>query len=368
MVQHRTSRNCGLVPLQRIGDSSVELDFLPELVLTAVEGRPMKRRELIRWVCGAAVMWPFGARAQQQQPAPVIGLLSIASPAPFANLIAALREGLQKTGYVEGQNLDIEFRWAEGHFDKLAPLAADLVSRRVAVIVATGGPAPALAAKAATSTIPIVFNVGADPVKLGLVASFNRPGGNVTGVSFFVAELDAKRLGLLHELVPGAGRTAVLLNPKNPNAAPQLSDITKAAQTLGLQITVLHAATVDDLNTALANSPSADTGALLVGADAFFNSRRDQIVGLVARLGLPAIYEVREFAAAGGLISYGTSLVDAYRQVGIYTGRLLKGETPAELPVIQPTRFELVINMRTAEGLKLTVPPLLLAQADEVIE
>lgn len=328
----------------------------------------MKRRELIRWVCGAAVMWPFGTRAQRQQPAPVIGLLSIASPAPFANLIAALHEGLQKTGYVEGQNLDIEFRWAEGHFDKLAPLAADLVSRQVAVIVATGGPAPALAAKAATSTIPIVFNVGADPVKLGLVASFNRPGGNVTGVSFFVAELDAKRLGLLHELVPHAERTAVLLNPKNPNAGPQLSDMTKAAETLGLQITVLHAATVDDLNTVLANSPSADTGALLVGADAFFNSRRDQIVGLVARLGLPAIYEVREFVAAGGLMSYGTSLVDAYRQVGVYTGQLLKGETPADLPVIQPTRFELVINLKTAEGLRFTVPPSLLAQADEVIE
>jgi putative ABC transport system substrate-binding protein len=275
---------------------------------------------------------------------------------------------LQRTGYVEGQNLDIEFRWAEGHFDRLAPLAADLVNRQVAVIVATGGPAPALAAKAATSTIPIVFNVGADPVKLGLVASFNRPGGNVTGVSFFVAELDSKRLGLLSDLVPGVRQTAVLLNPKNPNAGPQLSDITKAADTLGLQIIVLHAATVGDLDTVLANSPSADTGALLVGADAFFNSRRDQIVGLVARLGLPAIYEVREFVAAGGLMSYGTSLVDAYDQVGVYSGRILKGEKPTELPVVQPTRFELVINIKTANNLGLTVPPLLLAQADEVIE
>jgi putative ABC transport system substrate-binding protein len=328
----------------------------------------MKRRELIKWVFGAAAVWPLATRAQQQRPTPVIGLLSIASPAPFANLVAALRQGLQRTGYVEGQNLDIEFRWAEGHFDRLAPLAADLVNRQVAVIVATGGPAPALAAKAATSTIPIVFNVGADPVKLGLVASFNRPGGNVTGVSFFVAELDSKRLGLLHDLVPGVRQTAVLLNPKNPNAGPQLSDITKAADTLGLQIIVLHAATVGDLDTVLANSPSADTGALLVGADAFFNSRRDQIVGLVARLGLPAIYEVREFVAAGGLMSYGTSLVDAYDQVGVYSGRILKGEKPAELPVVQPTRFELVINIKTANNLGLTVPPLLLAQADEVIE
>jgi putative ABC transport system substrate-binding protein len=328
----------------------------------------MKRRELIRGVCGAAVMLPLAARAQQPVATPVIGLLSIASPAPFANLVAALRQGLKKTGYVEGHNLDIEFRWAEGHFDRLAPLAADLVSRQVAVIVATGGPAPALAAKTATSTIPIVFNVGADPVKLGLVASFSRPGGNVTGVSFFVAELDAKRFGLLHELVPGARRTAVLLNPKNPNAGPQLSDITKTADTLGLEIIVLHAATVGDLDTVLANSPSLDAGALLVGADAFFNSSRDQIVGLVARLGLPAIYEVREFVAAGGLMSYGTSLVDAYHQVGVYTGRILKGEKPDELPVIQPTRFELVINMKTANGLGLTVPPSLLAQADEVIE
>ena len=313
-------------------------------------------------------MWPLATRAQQSRPTPVIGLLSIASPAPLAKLVAALRQGLQETGYVEGQNLDIEFRWAEGHFDRLAPLAADLVSRRVAVIVATGGPAPALAAKAATSTSPIVFNVGADPVKLGLVASFNRPGGNVTGVSFFVAELDAKRLGLLRELVPGARRISVLLNPKNPNAGPQLSDITKAADTLGLQTSVLHAATVADLDTVLANSPSADTGALLVGADAFFNSRRDQIVGLVAHLSLPAIYEVREFVAAGGLMSYGTSLVDAYHQVGVYTGRILAGEKPDELPVVQPTRFEMVVNLKTAQALGVTIPPLLLATADEVIE
>jgi putative tryptophan/tyrosine transport system substrate-binding protein len=328
----------------------------------------MNRRELIRWVCGAAGMWPVATRAQQPRPTTVIGLLSIASPAPFANLVAALRQGLEETGYVEGRNLDIEFRWAEGHFDRLASLATDLVNRQVAVIVATGGPAPALAAKAATSTIPIVFNVGADPVKLGLVASFNRPGGNVTGVSFFVAELDAKRLGLLRELVPGASRIAVLLNPKNPNAGPQLSDITKAADTLRLQITVLHASTVDDLGTVLANSPSADTAALLVGADAFFNSRRDQIVGLIAHLGLPAIYEVREFVAAGGLMSYGTSLVDAYHQVGVYTGRILAGEKPNELPVVQPTRFEMVVNLKTAQALGVTIPPALLATADEVIE
>ena len=328
----------------------------------------MKRRELIGGLCGAAVMWPLATRAQQQLPTPVIGLLSIGSPEPFAHLIAALREGLQKTGYIESQNLAIEFRWAEGHFDRLAPLAADLVQRQVAVIVATGGPAPALAAKAATSTIPTVFNVGADPAKLGLVASFSRPEGNATGVSFFVAELDAKRLGLLHELAPEVERIAVLLNSKNPNAGPQLRDLTQAVETLGLQLAVLHAATPGDLNAVLANSPSADTGALLVGADAFFNSRRDQIIGPAAHLRLPAIYEVREFVTAGGLMSYGTSLADAYRQVGVYTGRILKGEKPAELPVVQPTRFELVINMKTAKELGLTVPPLLLAQADEVIE
>jgi putative ABC transport system substrate-binding protein len=327
----------------------------------------MKRRELIRGMCGAAVIWPLAARAQQQ-PTPVIGLLSIGSPAPFATLVAALRRGLQEIGYVEGQNLGIEYRWAEGHFDRLAPLAVDLVDRQVEIIVATGGPAPALAAKAATSTIPIVFNVGADPVKLGLVASFSRPGGNVTGVSFFVAELDAKRLGLLHQLVPDASQIAVLLNPNNPNAGPQLRDITEAAHALGLQITVLHAANEGDLNKVLDKSPEPDTGALLVGAEAFFNSRRDQIVGLVGRLGLPAIYEVREFVAAGGLMSYGTSLIDAYRQVGVYAGRILKGQKPAELPVVQPTRFELVINMKTAMALGLTVPATLLAQADEVIE
>jgi ABC-type uncharacterized transport system substrate-binding protein len=327
----------------------------------------MRRREFVRLAAGTAMMWPRGARAQQQ-PMPVIGFLSIGSPAPFATLVAALRRGLQEIGFVEGQNLGIEYRWAEGHFDRLAPLAADLVGRQVEVIVATGGPAPALAAKAATSTIPIVFNVGSDPVKLGLVASFSRPGGNVTGVSFFVAELDAKRLGLLHELVPGTSRIAVLLNPNNPNAGPQLRDITEAAHTLGLQITVLHAANEGDLNKVLAKLPEADTGALLVGAEAFFNSRRDQIVALVGGLGLPAIYEVREFVAAGGLMSYGTSLIDAYRQVGVYVGRILKGQKPAELPVVQPTRFELVINMKTAMALGLTVPPTLFAQADEVIE
>jgi ABC-type uncharacterized transport system substrate-binding protein len=327
----------------------------------------MKRRELIGGMCGAAVIWPLAARAQEQ-PTPVIGFLSIGSPAPFATFVAALRRGLQEVGYVEGQNLRIEYRWAEGHFDRLAPLASDLVGRQVEVIVATGGPAPALAAKAATSTIPVVFNVGADPVKLGLVTSFARPEGNLTGVSFFVAELDAKRLGLLHELVPAAGRIAVLLNPNNPNAGPQLRDITEAAHALGLQISVLHAANEGDLNKVLAKSPDTDTGALLVGAEAFFNSRRGQIVELVGRLGLPAIYEVREFVAAGGLMSYGTSLTDAYRQVGVYVGRILKGQKPAELPVVQPTRFELVINMKTAMALGLTVPPTLLAQADEVIE
>ena len=291
----------------------------------------MSRRLLIGALCGAAIMWPLATLAQQQQTTPAIGLLSIGSPTPFALPITALREGLQKTGYAEGQNLAIEYRWAEGHFDRLASLAPDLVRRQVAVIVATSGPAPALAAKAATSTIPVLFNVGADPVKLGLVASFSRPEGNVTGVSFFVAELDGKRLGLLNQLVPEAKQIVVLLNLKNPNAGPQLRDMTNAADTLRVQITPLYAAIVDELNTVLTNSPSADTGAVLVGAHVFFNSRRDQIIGLVGHLRLPAIYEVREFVAAGGLMSYGTSLADAYRQLGVYVGRVLKGEKPTEL-------------------------------------
>jgi putative ABC transport system substrate-binding protein len=326
----------------------------------------IRRRDLIAFA-GNAVLWPPAAHAQQKVMS-VIGFLGAASPAPFADYVAAFRQGLAETGYVEGQNLAIEFRWAEGHYDQLAPLAADLVSRQVAVIAAFGGPLPALAAKAATSTIPIVFNMAGDPVKRGLVASLNRPGGNVTGYNMLGSELDGKRLGLLHDMAPNAGRVAVLLNPKNPNASAQTQDVEAAARELGEQITILRAASEGELDAALAKSQLADAGALLVGGDAFLNSRRDRIVELVASSALPAIYPGREFVAAGGLMSYATSIADAYRQIGVYVGRILKGEQPADLPVMQPTRFELVINLKTAKALGITVPPILLAQADEVIE
>jgi putative tryptophan/tyrosine transport system substrate-binding protein len=329
-------------------------------------GVQMRRRELVL----SLMTGMMGARAlrAQQKAMPVIGFLNGASSAPFADYVAAFRQGLAETGYVEGQNLAIEFRWAEGHYDQLAPLAADLVSRQVAVIAAFGGPLPALAAKTATSTIPIVFNMAGDPVKRGLVASLNRPGGNVTGYNMLGSELDGKRLGLLHDLAPNAGRVAVLLNPKNPNASAQTQDVEAAAHALGEQITILRAASEGELDAALAKSQLAAAGALLVGGDAFFNSRRDRIVELVASAALPAIYPGREFVAAGGLMSYATSIGDAYRQVGVYVGRILKGEQPADLPVMQSSRFELVINLKTAKALDVNVPPILLAQADEVIE
>ncbi len=326
----------------------------------------MKRRAFITLLGGAAAAWPLAARAQQ--PMPVIGYLNGTSPAPSAQFVAAFRQGLNETGYAEGRNVTIEYRWAEGRYDRMTEMAGDLVRRQVAVIVASGGAAAIASAKQATATIPILFVTGSDPVQTDLVASLNRPGGNVTGVHFFTVELESKRLGLLRDLVPNAATIAVLLNPTYPNAAFHLQEVENAARRAGQQIQILSASTEAEIDVAFARLPQLRAGALLVGADPFFNSRRDQIVALAARHAIPAIYETRTFAQAGGLASYGTSQTDAYRQVGIYTGRVLRGEKPADLPVVQSTKFEFVINLKTAKALGLEVPPGLSSMADEIIE
>jgi putative tryptophan/tyrosine transport system substrate-binding protein len=325
------------------------------------------RRRLITLMGAVVVSRPLSTRAQQPA-TPVIGFLNNLSPDAIADPVAAFRGGLQEVGYIEGHNLAVEYRWAENHNDRLPELAADLVRRQVAVIVATGGGASALAAKAATVTIPTVFSSATDPVELGLVASLNRPGGNATGVHVMTNSLEAKRLGLLHELVPNAVTIAVLVNPGTPGADSQLMEAEAAAHAVAGKIHILKADSGPELENSFATLANARAEAILVAADPFFNAHRQQIIGLAARYAVPAIYEFREFPAAGGLMSYGISLADAYRQIGHYTGKILKGAKPADLPVVQPTKFELVINLKAAMALGITVPPTLLARADEVIE
>ena len=326
----------------------------------------MKRREFITLVGGAAA-WPLAARGQQAR-MPVLGFLGSASEADYKTTTAAVRRGLSEAGYVEKQNLLIDYRWANFQYDRLPALAAELVKRPVDAIFTTGSVVSALAAKAATASIPIVFANGSDPVEYGLVASLNRPGGNVTGVSWFAAELGPKRLGLLHELVPNATIVAFLSNPNNPESARQPAELQEAARAIGLQLVVLTATTPGGIDAAFTAMVQNRVGALLVGSDPFFFSRREQIVALAAEHAIPTIYAGRETAGADGLMSYGNSLADAYRRAGIHTGRILKGAKPSELPVDQATKFELIINLKTAKALGLTVPDSLLARADEVIE
>ena len=324
------------------------------------------RRELLAALSGAAATWPLAARAQQ--PAmPVVGFLQSGSRGGSAHMVAAFQTGLREAGYIEGQNVGVIYRFADGQYDRLPALAAELLQSQVAVLAATGGDPAVLAARAATTTTPIVFTTGADPVALGYVASLHRPGGNVTGVVLFTSSLGAKRIGLLRQLLPNIDAVGVLVNPTYPVAAAQLKEVEAAAASLNVRLIVTNASADRDFEPAFALIQQR-AGALFVAADPFFNSRRDQIVALAARYAVPAIYEWREYAVAGGLMSYGTSLTDAYRHAGSYVGRILKGEKPAELPVMQTTKFELVINLKTAKALGLDVPLGLTAGADEVIE
>src|SRR6516165_10219957 len=332
--------------------------LLPVLDLT--------RREFIALLSGAAVAWPLAARAQQAG-MPVVGYLDASSPGASAPRVAIFRRGLAEAGYVEGRNVAIEYRWAEGRYDRLPEMAVELVRREVAVIVASTIPA-AVAAKSATATIPIVFYVAGDPVKLGLVAGLARPGGNATGVNNFMAELGAKHLGLLRELLPTAARIGLMVNPTNPNVEGATKDVTAAALATGVEIDVVRASNSREIEVAFATLVRNRADALVVGPDAFFTSRRLQIATLATRHALPAVSNSREFAEAGGLMDYGTSLTEVYRQLGVYAGRVLKGDKPAELPVVQSTKFELVINLPTARALGLEIPATLLARADEVIE
>jgi putative ABC transport system substrate-binding protein len=326
----------------------------------------MRRREFIT-LLGGATVWPLAARAQQSA-MPVVGYLSSRSASDSANIVTAFRQGLNEVGYVEGQNIAFESRFAEGHMDRLSTLAAELVSRQVSVLVATGGTSSVIAAKAATATIPIVFVMGGDPVKLKVVASLARPGGNITGVTFLANELAAKEVQLLHELVPKADLIGFLVNPNDPNSNPDVEQAQEAADTLQQKLLIVKASTESDIELVFSTLAQQKAGALFVDVEPFLSMQTPRILALAARLKLPTVSSVEGFAAAGGLMNYGTSIVDANRQLGVYTGKVLKGTKPADLPVMQPTKFKLVINLKTASALGVTIPASLLTAADEVIE
>lgn len=326
----------------------------------------MRRRRFIALLGGAFATAPLVARGQQ--PLPLIGFLNTQSPETFASYVAAFRDGLKEGGYVESQSVAVEYRWGRGRNETLPALAAELAALRPAVIVTSGGEPAANAAKTATAAIPTVFLIGDDPVKLGLVQSFNRPGGNMTGMTQLTLTLDAKRLGFLRELLPDSGAIALLMNPRFPGFADRQQHVSNEARAIGLETAPLHAASDTEIESVVASIDRRRIGAVLVGGDPFFNSRREKIIDAIARKGVPAIYEWREFALAGGLMSYGTHLPDAYRQAGLYAARVLKGEKPADMPVLQPTKFQFVINLKTAKAQGVAFPPSVLALADEVIE
>jgi putative ABC transport system substrate-binding protein len=327
----------------------------------------VRRRDFIKVVAGSAAAWPLAARAQQSE-MPVVGFLGAPSAAPYARYVAAVHQGLKEVGYVEPQNVAMEYRWADGQYERLPALAADLISRRVAVIIPIGGAPATVAAKAATSTIPIVFNLGADPVELGLVTNLSRPGGNITGIAMMIVEMETKRLELLHELVPASSSLAILLNPSNAQAQTQEREAQRAARVVGQQVLVLKASTVHEIEGAFAALVRERAGGLLVGGDTFFTSQAVLFVVLTAHHSIPTVYPVRSFVDAGGLMSYGSNLLDAYRQTGVYAGRVLKGEKPGDLPIARPTTFELIINLKIARALGIAIPTNLLGRADEVIE
>ena len=327
----------------------------------------MRRREFITLLGGVAAAWPLAVRAQQQT-TPVVGFMSARSPAEAASDLAAFRHGLGQAGYFEGKNVTVEYRWAEGRYDRLPAMAAELVARQVAVLAAVGGEPSGLAAKAATNTIPIVCTLGGDAVKAGLVTQLNRPGGNITGLTVSVADLGPKRLELTHQLVPNASAVAVLINPKYSPGLAEARDVEAAAHSFGLLITVLEASSESEIDTAFAVLPQHKMDPLIINTDPFLLGQRQQIVQLAAQRNVPTVYFLREFVDAGGLMSYGPSIANSYRQAGIYVGRVLKGENVGELPVVQPTKFDLVINLRTASALGLEIPTNLLVRADEVIE